>query len=187
MAYEILSDRKLRLKYDRHSALNDPASALGRLALETLGWGATNLVKGMMGLGELAAKNTKDSLQKMSEEKVNGIDDVKRSKSGSMTSQSAFVKFTTTQDDLVMIQNNALILALPSNSMFYEQMQGTVDGNDFVYEVGKMTMDALAWSMISMADLVVQVGEVIVKHARQELDKHREEWKMHRVDWKYEI
>jgi len=187
LAYEILSDRKMRLKYDRHSALNDPASAFGRLAVETLGWGATNLVKGMIGLGDLAAKSAKDSLQKMSKEKINGRDEVKGSNSECVSTQGAFVKFTTSQDDLVMMQNNALMLALPRKSMFYEETQGTVHANDFVIEVGRMTMDALTWGMISVADVAVQMGEVIVKHARQELDKHMEEWKLQRVDWKYEM
>jgi hypothetical protein len=181
LAYEILSDRKLRLKYDRHSALNDPASTLGRVALETLGWGASSLVKGLMGLGDMAVKSidNKDRLRKTP-------DDTKKNKSGSISNQGAFVKFRTTQDDLVLLQNNALILALPANSMFYEQMQGKSNGNDFIFQVGRITMDVLAWGMISMADLVVQMGEVVVKHARQELDKHVEEMKMSKVDWNYE-
>lgn len=181
LAYEILSDRKTRLKYDRHSALNDPASALGRVALETLGWGASSLVKGLMGLGDMAVKSidNKDRLR-------NTPDDTKRNKPGSISNQGAFVKFRTTQDDLVLLQNNALILALPANSMFYEQMQGKSNGNDFIFQVGRITMDLLAWGMISMADLVVQMGEVVVKHARQELDKHVEEMKMSKVEWNYE-
>mmetsp|Transcript_5519 Transcript_5519/g.10508 ORF Transcript_5519/g.10508 Transcript_5519/m.10508 type:complete len:327 (-) Transcript_5519:204-1184(-) len=188
LAYEILSDRKMRIKYDRHSALNDPASAFGRLAVDTLGWGASNLVKGMIGLGDLAAKSAKDSLQKMSKEKINARKEVKSNKSEGISTQGAFVKFTTTtQDNLVMMQNNALILALPRKSMFAEETQGTFLANDFVLEVGKITMGALAWGMISMADVAVQMGEVIVKHARQELDKQMEDWKMQRVDLKYEM
>lgn len=54
LSYEILSDKKLRLKYDRQSALNDPGKAIGRAAFDTVGWGVTLLVKGVFSIGKHA-------------------------------------------------------------------------------------------------------------------------------------
>lgn len=62
LAYEILSDRKLRIRYDRHEALNDPAAAVGRMAVNALGWGAMGIAKGIFNVGGLALKVAADGL-----------------------------------------------------------------------------------------------------------------------------
>lgn len=62
LAYEILSDRKLRIRYDRHEALNDPAAAVGRMAVNALGWGAMGIAKGIFNVGGLALKTAADGL-----------------------------------------------------------------------------------------------------------------------------
>jgi len=64
LSYEILSDKKLRLKYDRQSALYDPGKALSRAALDTAGWGFTTLAKGIFSIGKYAVDvaNTKNTI-----------------------------------------------------------------------------------------------------------------------------
>mmetsp|Transcript_6594 Transcript_6594/g.13786 ORF Transcript_6594/g.13786 Transcript_6594/m.13786 type:complete len:321 (+) Transcript_6594:71-1033(+) len=59
-SYELLSDRKTRLRYDRKLALDDPAAAMGKAALNTLGWGIAGLGVGLFKAGEMAVKNLND-------------------------------------------------------------------------------------------------------------------------------
>ena len=54
LSYEILTDRKLRIRYDRNSALADPAAAVGRAALGTIGWGLSGVGKGLVEVGKMA-------------------------------------------------------------------------------------------------------------------------------------
>lgn len=54
LSYEILSDPKMRKRYDRHSSLNDPGAAFGRAALDTVGWGMAGLAKGVFAVGKSA-------------------------------------------------------------------------------------------------------------------------------------
>ena len=54
LSYEILADRKLRVRYDRNSALADPAAAVGRAALGTIGWGLSGVGKGLIEVGKMA-------------------------------------------------------------------------------------------------------------------------------------
>lgn len=61
LSYEILSDKKMRLKYDRQSALNDPGKALGRVALDTVSWGVTGLAKGIFHIGKQAVNAAADA------------------------------------------------------------------------------------------------------------------------------
>lgn len=179
LAYEILSDKKLRLKYDRHSALNDPAAALGRAALDTLGWGATSLMKGIMVLGEMAANSAKDSYNIVSDETESNV------RESTTVIQGTCPKYTGEQNEFGIIQNSALILAIPAHAVYYEQIDDGTFKRDIVSEATQLTLDALTWGMISMAEVVVQVGEVLVKHARQELDKKIVEWKLQKDPWKY--
>mmetsp|Transcript_15443 Transcript_15443/g.21509 ORF Transcript_15443/g.21509 Transcript_15443/m.21509 type:complete len:222 (+) Transcript_15443:84-749(+) len=51
LSYEILSDRKMRMKYDRHSTIADPGAAVGRAALNALGWGIAGVSKGLFKVG----------------------------------------------------------------------------------------------------------------------------------------
>lgn len=38
-SYDVLSDVRMRARFDRNSALEDPGAALGRMVLSTMGWG----------------------------------------------------------------------------------------------------------------------------------------------------
>mmetsp|Transcript_27964 Transcript_27964/g.39322 ORF Transcript_27964/g.39322 Transcript_27964/m.39322 type:complete len:219 (-) Transcript_27964:366-1022(-) len=51
LSYEILSDKKMRMKYDRHSTIADPGAAVGRAALSALGWGIAGVSKGLFKVG----------------------------------------------------------------------------------------------------------------------------------------
>ena len=57
LSYEILSDKKLRIKYDRHEAISDPLGAMGRATLNTMGWAVMGVGKGMFNLGGMAVKH----------------------------------------------------------------------------------------------------------------------------------
>jgi len=59
-SYELLSDRKTRLRYDRKLALDDPAAAMGKAAINTLSWGIAGLGVGLFKAGEMAVKNLND-------------------------------------------------------------------------------------------------------------------------------
>ena len=62
LSYEILSDKKMRQKYDRHAMLADPRAAIGRAALAVVGKGIMGLGQGLLSVGALAAKEiTKDT------------------------------------------------------------------------------------------------------------------------------
>uniref|UniRef100_A0A7S0FJN7 J domain-containing protein n=1 Tax=Minutocellus polymorphus TaxID=265543 RepID=A0A7S0FJN7_9STRA len=59
LSYEILTDKKLRVRYDRNSALADPAAAVGRAALGTIGWGLSGVGKGLIEVGKMALNQKK--------------------------------------------------------------------------------------------------------------------------------
>ncbi|KAL7468531.1 hypothetical protein ACHAXS_008759, partial [Conticribra weissflogii] len=52
LSYEILTDKKMRQKYDRHATVADPGAALGRAAMTAVGWGLSSVWK----VGEKAVK-----------------------------------------------------------------------------------------------------------------------------------
>jgi len=52
LSYEILSNKKQRAAYDRNSALTDPSSAMGRAAMNFVGWGIKGLGKGVFEVGK---------------------------------------------------------------------------------------------------------------------------------------
>jgi len=58
LSYEILSNQKLRVRYDRNSAMADPGAAVSRAvggaAMNFVGWGLSGVGKGMMKVGEMA-------------------------------------------------------------------------------------------------------------------------------------
>ncbi len=74
LSYEILSDKKVRLKYDRQSALNDPGKALGRVAIDTVSWGVTGLAKGIFHAVSAAADATIAATKKKDEDAVDAVD-----------------------------------------------------------------------------------------------------------------
>lgn len=59
LSYEILSDRKTRLKYDRLDVVTDPGAALRRAALSTVAWGIMGVGKGILSMGGLIIEDTR--------------------------------------------------------------------------------------------------------------------------------
>ena len=51
LSYEILSDKKMRLKYDRHAAINDPD--FGQAAIDVASWSVNSFTWGMIELGKV--------------------------------------------------------------------------------------------------------------------------------------
>ena len=73
LSYEILSDKKTRLRYDRNTFLSDPSKAVQKAALNAVGKGLSSVFsaagKGIFKLGSLAAdsisgKNNNDDNDK---------------------------------------------------------------------------------------------------------------------------
>lgn len=54
LSYEILSDKTMRLRYDRNSAVADPGAAMRRAAFSAVGWGVSEMGKGIFKAGEAA-------------------------------------------------------------------------------------------------------------------------------------
>lgn len=67
LSYEILSDRKTRLRYDRHESLaktlEDPSAALKRAAGEAARKGAENLGRGLFDVGNFAFQQMKKNMK----------------------------------------------------------------------------------------------------------------------------
>lgn len=66
LSYEILSDRKMRLRYDRLDVVTDPGAAFRRAALNTVAWGFMGVGKGIMSMSGLNRDTSKDDNQKLS-------------------------------------------------------------------------------------------------------------------------
>lgn len=68
LSYEILSDRKMRLRYDRLDVVTDPGAAFRRAALNTVAWGVMGVGKGIMSMtmGGLSRDKSKDGTQNLS-------------------------------------------------------------------------------------------------------------------------
>jgi DnaJ-class molecular chaperone len=64
LAYEILSDNRIRKKYDRHEVIADPSSAFKRAAMDATGNAIKGVGTGMFNVGkglfELGAKAVAD-------------------------------------------------------------------------------------------------------------------------------
>lgn len=56
LSYEILTDKKKRVRYDRNIALSDPSAAMGRAALDLFGWGLKGVGKGVVEVGKGVVK-----------------------------------------------------------------------------------------------------------------------------------
>lgn len=68
LSYEILSDKKMRIRFDRNSAITDPKAALGRAALDTVGWGLSSVGKSFLKAGQMAFAKEKDKNDKVGEQ-----------------------------------------------------------------------------------------------------------------------
>eukprot|EP00980_Cylindrotheca_fusiformis_P007545 scaffold1561_cov129-Cylindrotheca_fusiformis.AAC.37 len=68
LSYEILSDRKTRMRYDRHESiattLADPSAAMKRAAGEAISRGAMNLGKSMINVGSFAFDQMRNTVRK---------------------------------------------------------------------------------------------------------------------------
>jgi len=184
LAYEILSDKKLRLKYDRNSALNDPGAAVGRMALEAVGWGATGLAKGFMELGGLAVKSATEAMQKKTDMNSNrNTRSVTRRRS--TNSGSTYSNFPAGIGDVMMMNTNGMAIALPTNDFAFQQMyahhaQGQVFIRDPLEDMAKFTLDALNWGVLAMAQGMISIGDFAVRFAASEVKRHADEWKYKR-------
>jgi len=67
LAYEILSDRKRRAKYDRHEALSDPGAALGRAVFYAVGSGVAGMGKSLFHVAGFAFEKTKEYINEQAE------------------------------------------------------------------------------------------------------------------------
>jgi DnaJ-class molecular chaperone len=68
LAYEILSDNRMRKRYDRHEVIADPGAAVKRAALDATGNAIKGVGVGLFGAGkglfELGAKAVKENMNK---------------------------------------------------------------------------------------------------------------------------
>jgi DnaJ-class molecular chaperone len=190
LAYEILSDKKLRLKYDRNSALNDPGAAVGRMALEAVGWGATGLTKGFMELGGLAVKSATKAMQK--KEAVQKKADMNSNRNTrsvtrrrSTNSGSTYSNFPAAAGDVMMMNTNGMATALATNDFEFQQMythhaQGQVFVRDPLEDMARLAKDAFNWGMVAMAQGMHSFGDFAVRFAASEAKRHTDEWKYKR-------
>ena len=85
-AYEILSDKRTKMKYDRHKALNDNFSqTLGKAAVSLLSWGATEITKGIVKITEQVSGESEASASTKITEQVSG-----ESKASTLTTINSF-------------------------------------------------------------------------------------------------
>jgi len=56
LSYEILSNKRSRMKYDRHEMVKDPGEAMKRAALDAVGKGISGVGSGLWGIGSFALK-----------------------------------------------------------------------------------------------------------------------------------
>jgi len=54
LSYEILSDKQMRMRYDRHESLAHPGAAMSRAAWSAVGWGLSGIGKSVWKIGEVA-------------------------------------------------------------------------------------------------------------------------------------
>lgn len=57
LSYEILSNARVRRRYDRHEMIADPGAAMGRAAMNAVTKGATNVGKGLFDMGASAVQS----------------------------------------------------------------------------------------------------------------------------------
>jgi hypothetical protein len=184
LSYEILSDKKLRKKYDRHSALSDPASTIGRMAADVMGWGMSSFAKGIMNLGDSVIKNVKEGQKHGEENSVGrggGSSTRTRSSGGARTGSSTvhaarnYVNFPVADEPMVA-QNNAMVL-----NMKYGHRQVM---SDPAAEMAQLTREALERGMTIFARGMFEFGnravEIAAKSVSEELERQSNEWKYKR-------
>jgi len=187
LAYEILSDKKLRIKYDRHSALDDPAAAVGRMTLDVVGWGVTGLAKGVIELGGMAVKTAKETLEKSSDMKINGSSSLSARRS--INSGHNYSNFSSRTSDVMMMNNHGMAISLPTNGVTFQQMhvhaQGLVITHDPLEDMAKVTFEAFSWGIFNMAKGVIYASDIAVKLTATGLERHKLHWDANKDDWKY--
>ena len=74
LAYEILSDKRTRKRYDRHEFISDPGAAAQRAAWNAVGNGVKGVGAGVFSLGkglfDLGAKAVTDNMNKEAEKQT---------------------------------------------------------------------------------------------------------------------
>ena len=150
------------MKYDRHSALDDPAAAFGRMSMDILGWGMTTLAKGALQIGDMAALNLENN--QGTEKKPDPISHRKTYKS--RRSNNHPIRFA--RESNMAIQNNALVFEPPANGFNMDFGVGQVEeflSNDAIEEVKKTTLITLSWGMLALAKSLLSLGESATNHA----------------------
>ena len=73
LAYEILSNKKSRRKYDRHEVLQDPGKAMRRAAFDAMGKGIAGVGSGLWSMGAFAVEqlNKNEEQQQHHSGKIN--------------------------------------------------------------------------------------------------------------------
>ena len=160
LSYEILSDKKLRIKYNRHSALDDPTSAFGRMSMDILGWGMTALAKGVFHVGDLAAKNVKNGIK-------GGQKKTTRAREMNVSSRSHRPIQYAPESNMAM-QNNAVAMMPPAPGMSmafgFSQVEEFFK-SEAVGEVKTATLIVVSWGLLHMAKHMHQLGEIVTNHA----------------------
>ena len=161
LSYEILSDKKLRIKYNRHSALDDPTSAFGRMSMDILGWGMTALAKGVFHVGDLAAKNVKNGTK-------GGQKKATRAREMNVSSRSHVRPIQYVPESNMAMQNNAVAMMPLASGMSMDFGFSQVEEffkSEAVGEVKTATLIVVSWGLLHMAKHMHQLGEIVTNHA----------------------
>ena len=161
-SYEILIDKKLRMKYDRHSALNDPAAAVGRMAVDTLGWGMTSLAKGIFQIGDLAAKSVREKKDN------NGVTaDDNNSVSGTHSHSDNGTYRNAPGASRFEMQGNAAVFTLPAPTLQQEIMSRihVFFKSEAIVETKDVTCIVVGWAMKIIGRSIFDLGRSATNHA----------------------
>jgi hypothetical protein len=187
LAYEILTDKKLRIKYDRHSALNDPAAAVGRMTLDVVGWGITGIAKGVIDLGGMAVKSAQKTMKKSSEMNSNRSSGL--SVRRSTNSGRNYSSHPSRTGDVMMMNINGMAMSLPANGVSFHQVhdhaQGLIVSHDPLEDIAKVTSEALSWGIFNAAKGVIFASDIAVKVTVTGLEMHRLHCESRKDIWKY--
>ena len=151
----------MRIKYDRHSAIDDPTAALGRMSMDLVGWGMTSIAKGVFHVGDLAAKNVHERNNK--DRKQN----LKENHFG-----SANLHPIQYDNISVSIQNNAIALMPPAPSSsididFGFDLVGNFLKSGLVEDVKRTTLITVSWGLLHLANRIHRFGDRITNVAAE--------------------
>ena len=165
-SYEILKDKKLRMKYDRHSALNEPAAAVGGMAVvDTLGWGMTSLAKGIFQIVDLAGKSVREKKDN------NGATSDDNNSSGSVSGTHSHSDNGTYRNapgaSRFEMQGNAAVFTLPASTLQQEIMSRihVLFRSEAIVETKDVTCIVVGWAMKIIGRSIFDLGRSATNHA----------------------